>query len=397
MTSDASTTSLDGMGIVYFGNEWFAENRTSSHHMARRLAQHAMLLYVDSPGMRAPTTSGRDLRRIWAKLTQAMRRPTRLQEGLWHCTIPQLPWRSWPLVERLNRWFGAWAVKRAMRHTGMERAVLWFVVPHPSFMLDLVPHDLAIYYCIDDYAAHPGVDARRIEACDTELTRRADHVFVAPPTLLAAKLAVNPSTTFSPHGVDVEFFGLAQAAHTKVPEVAAKLGQPVVGYFGSIAAWTDLELLVWLAEQRPQWNFLLVGHASVDTTALACLSNVTMVGPQPYESLPGWAKAFDVALIPYRLNQQVLNSNPLKLREYLATGKPIVSVATTEVNRFGDLIRVADGPESFLCAIESAMSEDSPQRRDERMASVKEMSWDHRAETSLREAMQALSHRRGST
>jgi glycosyltransferase involved in cell wall biosynthesis len=390
---DAAGANAGNLGIVYFGNEWFAENRTSSHHMARRLAERATLLYVDSPGMRTPTASGRDIRRIWRKLAQALRRPSRVAPDLWHCTVPQLPWRGLPGVDRLNRWFGAWAVRRAMRHAGIERAVLWFVVPHPSFMLDAVPHELAIYYCIDDYAAHPGVDAARIQACDGELTRRADHVFVAPPALVSAKQAVNPATTFSPHGVDVDLFGLTQLASTPVPPLAAALGRPVVGYFGLIAAWTDLELIEWLAQQRAQWSFLLVGHASVDVSALRRLPNVTLAGPQPYESLPGWAKAFDVAIIPYRLNQQVRNANPLKLREYLATGKPLVSVPTPEVDRFGALVRVAEGREAFLAAIEVALSDDTPELRSQRMAAVREMSWEHRATVSFEIALKALARR----
>jgi glycosyltransferase involved in cell wall biosynthesis len=381
------------IGIVYFGNEWFAENRTSSHHMARRLAGCAPLLYVDSPGMRAPSASGRDLRRIWRKLTQALRKPTLVvpNSTLWHCTVPQLPWRRLPGVARLNRWFGAWAVRRAMRHVGIERAILWFVVPHPSFMLDAVAHELAIYYCIDDYAAHPGVDALHIKACDAALTQRADHVFVAPPALVAIKKAVNSATSFSPHGVDVALFAGSQSADTQVPAQAAALPGPVIGYFGLIAAWTDVELIIWLAKSRPMWSFLLVGHASVDVSGLARLENVTLVGPQPYETLPGWAKAFDVAIIPYRMNQQVHNANPLKLREYLATGKPIVSVPTPEVERFGALVRVAQNQQAFLAAIEAALQEDTPKDATERMAAVQNMSWEHRAQASFEIALQALS------
>lgn len=386
---------IESLGIVYFGNEWFAENRTSSHHMAARLAGSAPLLYVDSPGMRAPTTSGRDLSRIWRKLAQAMRKPTLVQPNLWHCTVPQLPWRGMPGVKQLNRWFGAWSVRRAMKHVGIERAVLWFVVPHPSFIIDAVPHELAIYYCIDDYAAHPGVDAAWIAQCDDDLTRRADHVFVAPPALLAGKQQLNPATSFSPHGVDVELFGRAQAADTIVPPAAAALKGPVIGYFGLIAAWTDIELIEWLAEQRPQWNFLLIGHASVSVAGLARLPNVTLAGPQPYPTLPGWAKAFDVAIIPYRLNQQVRNANPLKLREYLATGKPIVSVATPEIDRFATVLRVADGRQQYLEAIEASLQDDTAELRAARMAAVRDMSWEARAKTAFGIALEALA-RRGS-
>jgi glycosyltransferase involved in cell wall biosynthesis len=380
-----STTEAPDFAVVYFGNDWHAGNRTSSHHVAQRLAERLTVLYVDSPGMRAPTATGRDASRLWRKLRQTFQSASRVQQGLWHCTVPQLPWRGLPGVSMLNRWFGAWAVRRAMRRAGIRRAVLWFVVPHPAFMMDVVPHALSVYYCIDDYAAHPGVDPSHIGACDARLTRDADLVFVAPPALLESKRAQNPATRFSPHGVDVALFGRAQDATTVVPPPAAALRErgPVIGYFGLIAAWTDLELIGWLADQRPRWQFLLVGLAQVDVDALARRSNVTLVGPQPYESLPGWAKAFDVAIIPYRLNQQVRNANPLKLREYLATGKPVVSVDTPEIARFGEVVRIAADREAFLAAIEASLAEDSDLQRDGRMAAVAGMSWDHRVAETL--------------
>lgn len=393
MSVDPPDLHGDGLGIVYFGNDWNAENRTSSHHIARRLAGRTTLLYVDSPGMRAPTTSGRDLKRLWRKLGQTFQRARHVDPGLWHCTVPQLPWRRLPGVAALNRWFGAWAVRRAMRAAGIRRAILWFVVPHPAFMIDAVAHDLSVYYCIDDYAAHPGVDVRLIQSCDTKLTREADRVFVAPPALVAAKQALNPTTTFSPHGVDVALFAGAQDERTVVPEAAARLPRPVIGYFGLIAAWTDTEMIEWLALQRPHWTFLLVGHAKVDVDALARLPNVVLAGAQPYESLPGWAKAFDVAIIPYRQNQQVRNANPLKLREYLATGKPVVSVPTPEIDRFAEVVRLAPDREGFLGAIEAALRDDSAAARDARMASVRDMSWDHRVDETLIVVGQALHER----
>jgi glycosyltransferase involved in cell wall biosynthesis len=371
------------MDVVYFGNDWFAENRTSSHHIAKRLAGHVNLLYVDSPGMRPPSGSKRDLTRIFKKLGQALQPARRVEPGLWHCTVPQLPWRNLPGVALLNRWFGAWAVRRAMRTAGMGKPVLWFLVPHPAFMLDAIRHRLAIYYCIDDYAAHPGVDVAHIQQCDLKLTQACAHVFVAPPALVAAKQAINPASTYSPHGVDVELFAKAQAPETVVPPQAASLSRPVIGYFGLIAPWTDVALLAHLARARPQWSFLLVGHASTNVDALRALPNVTMVGPQPYETLPSWAKAFDVAVIPYRLNQQVANANPLKLREYLATGKPVVSVPAPEVERFGDLVRVAREPEAYLAAVEAALQDQHPQRVEARMAAVSTMSWDHRVTQTL--------------
>ena len=388
---------LAGCGIVYFGNGWHSENRTSSHHIATRLARRAPLLYVDSPGMRAPSASGRDFRRSFAKLFAALRKPREVQPGLWHCTVPQLPWRRLPFVDSLNRRFGAWAVRRAMRAVGFARRISWFVVPHPGFLARRLGESLCVYYCIDDYAAHPGVDSALIEQRDRELSATADLLFVAPPALLERKRTMNAAATYAPHGVDVELFARAFDPATELPAGARGLARPVIGYFGSLHEWIDLDLIEWLARARPQWTFLLIGYAAVDVSALAALPNVRLVGAQPYETLPAWAKAFDVALIPYRQTQQVKNANPLKLREYLATGKPVVSARNAEIEKFAHVVAIADTREQFLAACEAALAGDAPGAASDRVAAVADQSWDNRVANVLARVTETLRARNGAT
>ena len=371
---------LGGHGIIYFGNDWQAENRTSSHHVAIRLAQRFPVLYVSSPGMRKPQANGRDLRRLLRKLAAALRRPTRVADNLWHCTVPQLPFRRIPGVDAINRWFGRWAVKRAARMAGIGRRISWFVVPHPGFLAGRLGEELCVYYCIDDYAAHPGVDSELIARRDEDLCRHADIVFVAPPSLVEAKRALNANVVFSPHGVDAALFARAADPGTAIAAAARDLPHPVVGYFGSLHEWIDFDLIEWLARQRPTWSFLLVGHEAVDTGALRQLPNVIMPGAQPYADLPGWAKAFDAAIIPYRLNRQVANANPLKLREYLATGKPVVSVRNPEIEKFANSVHIADNRASFLDALDSAVLDKSAEASARRMAAVADQTWDRRVE-----------------
>ena len=381
---------LRDCGVIYFGNDWQAENRTSSHHVAARLARRMPVLYVDSPGMRAPSASGRDFKRALRKLAAAFRRPREVAPGLWHCTVPQLPFRRIPGVDLLNRWFGRWAVRRARRILPARRLISWFVVPHPGFLAGRLGEALCVYYCIDDYAAHPGVDPALIGERDRALSQHADLLFVAPPALLEAKRALNPDTVYAPHGVDVELFSRAADPATAVAPGAAGLAHPVVGYIGSLHEWIDLELMAWLARARPAWTFLCVGHAATDVSALAALPNVRLAGPQPYAELPHWARAFDVAIIPYRLNRQVANANPLKLREYLATGKPVVSVRNLEIEKFARWVRIADGREAFLAALDEALANDTPAAAAERMAAVADQTWDRRVEEELARVVAAL-------
>jgi hypothetical protein len=208
---------------------------------------------------------------------------------------------------------------------------------------------------------------------------------------------LNPSTVFAPHGVDVDLFAKALDERTEVPAAARDLAHPVVGYFGSLHEWIDFDLIEWLARARPKWTFLLIGHAAADVSRLAALSNVRLVGAQPYASLPAWAKAFDVAIIPYRLNRQVANANPLKLREYLASGKAIVSVRNPEIEKFSRWVRIADDRDTFLTALEDALRNERPELRVERSAAVADQSWDRRVADVLAAVSDALARRQPSS
>lgn len=392
--SDKRREALDGLGVVYFGNDWFAENRTSSHHVSERLSRSMPVLYVDSPGLRPPSGSGRDLKRAVRKVFSALRPPIRINERMWHCTVPQLPFRRVPGVEAFNRLFSQWAVRRAMRHAGIKRRLSWFHVPHPGFLAHKLGEDMCVYYCIDDYAALPGVDEKLIFQRDQELSRAADLLFVAPPALVEPKRQLNASTVYSPHGVDADLFRQAADPATPVAEMAAALPKPVIGYFGLLHEWIDLDLIEWLARERPQWSFLLIGHAATDVSALRALPNVCLAGSQPYKTLPQWAKAFDAAIIPYRLNRFVTNNNPLKLREYLATGKPVVSVRNREISKFENHVTIADDRAGFLAGLDHAIASDSPEAAAARMHSVADLTWDARVDQVLDTVAHALEAKR---
>jgi len=375
--------SLKGLGILYFGNGWHAENRTSSHHIAVQLALRMPVLYMDSPGMRAPSATGRDFRKLIRTFSSTASRPRKIRDNLWHGTVPQLPYRRVPGVEWINHRFGIWAARRAMKRIECRGWISWFVVPHLGLMAGRLGERLCVYYCVDDYAAHPGVDEAVVARLDRYLTRRAGQVFVAPPAILEAKRALNPHTEFSPHGVDASLFGRARDPATRIPEAAVGLPHPVIGFFGLVADWIDVELIAFMARARPAWSFLLVGHVYAATSAFVGCRNVVMVGAQPYESLPNWAKSFDVAIIPYRDTRQVRHANPLKLREYLATGCPVVATPNPEVERFREWVRIARNPQEFLEQVEAALAAEPATAAEARMAAVGSMTWDARVRAVL--------------
>jgi glycosyltransferase involved in cell wall biosynthesis len=369
---------LDSYAIIYFGNDWKAENRTSSHHVAARLAQRVPLVYVDCPGMRAPVLTGRDLRRSLRKILETARGPRQIASQMWHCTLPQIPFRRNRAVTAMNRLLARSLLIRWLRRLRWTRLISWFVVPHPGFLARQLGEDYVVYYCTDDYSLLPGVDRAVIARLDEELTRCADQVFAVSSPLVASKSALNPATAYAPHGVDFELFAAASAPTTQPPPEVSHLPHPIIGYFGVVDGKLDIELLAHLAQARPQWTFLFVGRTTPEAAPLQRFANIFWAGPQPYQSMPRWASVFDVAIMPYLCNPQIYCANPLKLREYLATGKPVVSVPTPEVEAFKDLVRLARTPEEFLTQIECALQSDTSAARQARQAAVAGMSWDAR-------------------
>lgn len=377
--------------FVYFGSDWFAESRTSSHHLARCLSQKFPVLYVESPGFRAPQATRRDFKKMFRKLALTFRGPQRVSERMWHLTLPQIPFHGLRWVRRLNAALGSLLCRSAMLRAGLRAPILWFMTPHVQHLAGSLGERLVVYYCVDDFAAMPNINGRAMAQMDRELTEKADQLFVTARPLLNAKKNVNPTAEYSPHAVDFELFRKAADRSLPVAPGAEGLPHPVVGFFGLLEAWFDVELVAEVAKARPDWTFLLIGRVAVNIDALKSLVNVRVVGPQPYQTLPDWARSFDVAIIPFRRSQLVMSVNPLKLREYLATGKPIVSTWMPEVEAFSEYIGIANDPERFVEQIERALSQRSPDLERARMRAVADISWEARAEQALQQVRRRLS------
>lgn len=381
---------MTDLSFVYFGNDWFAENRTSSHHIARRLAMRFPLLYVECPGLRAPQANSRDALKILRKFAAMLRGPKRIGAQMWHMSVPQIPFRRWPAARWLNRAFAQWKLRSAVERLSLVSPISWFTVPHVGFLAGRLQERMVVYYCIDNYAALPDVDATEVTQMDDTLCRRADLVFASSRALVALKQNRNPRVVYSPHGVDAELFGMAADSAHPVAASARNLSHPLVGFFGVLDDRIDFGLIRFLAVSRPLWSFLLVGRITSSATLLKGLPNVHMPGAVRYETLPDWARAFDVCIMPYRQDAFAANANPLKLREYLATGRPVVSVPMPEADGFGTAVAIRAGQEAFLDAIETELATDSEDKREARMRLVNQHTWDATVERVISVVRQAL-------
>jgi glycosyltransferase involved in cell wall biosynthesis len=369
---------IEGNDIICFSNDWNGDP-LSKKHIATRLARKNRILWVNSIGNRNPAVSPHDLRRALKKLLQCCQGLRRVAGNIWVLAPLVIPFHGSRAARRVNRRLLRWRVEQACRMLGFQQPITWTFVPSSADVAGSLGERLLVYHCVDEFSQFTGTNRGAILEMERRLLTRADAVIVSSAKLYESKRAYNPNTFLVRHGVDLEHFRKACLDTTREPEECRRLRRPIIGFFGLIADWVDLQTIRHIALARAQWSFVLIGKVQTDTSPLRGLPNVHLLGRRDYESLPAYCKAFDVAILPFIVNELTVAANPLKLREYLAAGLPVVATPLPEVETLGGRVRVARSPQEFLTQIEDLLRE----RQGSRLAVSKSMeseSWDQKVE-----------------
>ncbi|MGH9892622.1 MAG: glycosyltransferase family 1 protein, partial [bacterium] len=313
---------LTDRDIIYIaGHDYgLTDSRISTDHIAEQLARHNRILYVESVGLRRPRLDRNDLTRIGRKLTKFIRPPRQVHPRFWVVTPLAIPFHHSPEIRRLNQALLWIQIRWASALLKFSKPILFVFLPHMAGIVGNLRESLSIYYCTDEHAAFPGVEGRGIRRAEEELLRKVTLGFATSPEILKNKKQINPNFYLSSHGVDFDNFARAQDPTLPIPEDIGNLPRPIVGYFGAIDRWVDLELVDYLARSRPRWSFVFIGKQATDTSALSTLSNVHFLGQRPFARLPYYGRAFDAAIIPFRIDDLTISVSPIKLKEYLAMG-----------------------------------------------------------------------------
>jgi hypothetical protein len=246
--------------------------------------------------------------------------------------------------------------------------------------LHLRPRRL-IYDCLDLFPSFfQGPRRWLIEALEDELGRAAWGVVVTSRLLERRWTRRHPRVVRIPNGVELAAFW-PKAEPPPVPPDVACLARPRLGYVGTVGRWLDLPLLVHVARQRPDCSLILLGPLERGFSRPPGPGNLHFLGERTYTQLPAYLAAIDVLLIPFRLMELTHAVNPIKLYEYCATGKPIVSTPLEEVVACEGVCHIGEGPHSFLRALDAALAEvttPDPRRIALRQALAKANTWDHR-------------------
>ncbi|MEE9437251.1 MAG: glycosyltransferase [Candidatus Adiutricales bacterium] len=309
-------------------------------------------------------------------------------------------WVYLPLTSGLDRFvdkfrdFDLRRVSESVNHysqeLGFKNPVLWIYDPMALALVNQLEKRLIVYDCVDDFKYFPAFSdpkkRARMIAAERELVRQANLVLTTAPALYESKKSLNPNTYFTPNAGDPDHFGRAMQNDLPIPKEIAGLRKPLIGFYGALSDYkVDLELLIDLAREKPEYNFILIGQVGVsdrrtDIRELKNQSNVFLLGPRPYQDLPAFVKGFDVLMIPYRINEYTRSCYPIKFHEMLATGKPVVITRLEALSEFHHLVYTAQSREDFINLIEKALSENDPEVIKKRVAAARENTWDKKVE-----------------
>jgi glycosyltransferase involved in cell wall biosynthesis len=369
---------MEGQNVICFAKDW-EEDPTSNNHIMRLLARGNRVLWLNSISTRTPSLRAkRDLAKIGRKLKSALRGPRQVEQGLWVYSPLVLPFPHNRLANALNTVILRIALTLIRWWIGMGRFQLWVFIPTAAKYVGKFGERLLVYYVTDEWSKFAYVDGSRVAADDRELCRKSDIVFASAQSLVRDRLPLNPETHLSRHGVDYELFSSALGDSTAIPADLKSIPGPVLGFYGTIQDWVNFDLLKFLAAAHPEWSIVLIGHPLVDLSPLQQFPNIHVLGRRPHSTLPAYCKGFSVGLIPYVLNERILHVNPIKLREYLSAGLPVVSVALPEVEAYADVCSVARSYAEFERAVADAIAGDSPAARRARSDAMRGETWERR-------------------
>ncbi len=377
---------------------WHSLWRDSQHIMSR-IARQNRVLYFE-PGRNPDRRHLAEMWRNWPNFitprTQTLcenliiiQTPSNLpimRQHLPHSVLQvTTPW-----VARINACILIRQVHRAMKAYDVQAPILWLYSPYQLNLVGKFNEKLACYYNYDEFPDF--LQNRHIKALlrqlDNQLTSRVDVVFATSRSQCERRKAINPNTYFSPNGVDFDLFNRALASDRPLPTDIGALQRPIIGFAGWLGYQIDTALLLQVAKAFPECSLALVGPDELpDGTAreqLQAQPNVFFLGCKHLEELPGYLQAFDVALIPYVLAGHVLSIYPMKLHEYLAAGRAVVTVNLPELQPYSHVVRIAATHDEFIHQTRQALHDNAPRAIEARVAAARENTWDQRVDEIYR-------------
>ena len=372
--------------ICFSAQDWWYHNRAhSDFQLLRRVARERSVLFVNSIGMRmpAPGRSTQVTRRILRKTKSMLRflKQPLIDTPNFHVLTPFiLPFYGSRTMRTLNARLVRAQVRFVARSIGIDPndSVIFVTVPTAADVVRGWPRRALVTNRSDLHSAFEETDQALIRKLELELVESSDVAFYTSHSLMRTEgAAAGDRATFLDHGVDYDSFALATgSSHPDLKDIP----RPIVGFFGGIDDYVvDLALIKKVATELPDCSVVLIGDATCPIDDIVDMPNVHWFGFRPYEEIPAYGAGFDVALMPWLRNEWIEQCNPIKMKEYLAIGLPVVSTDFPEVHFYSDVIAIADNHDHFIKLVRAALDDNAVGTSETRKARAAQTTWDLQA------------------
>ena len=393
---------VTGKSFVCFGGEdWWYHHPHSKNHLMRRFARAGnRVVFVNSISMGLPGLGNKDLLpRVARKLRSYAKLARTTEEGITVVSPAALPFYGSRAARAVNRALLAAQVGGLARARGLSRPVLWVAIPTAAEMIGRLDESLVVYHVSDKYDENSmdhATDPAAIRRLHEHAIDRADLIFYSGRKLLEEAARGRERSHLLEQAVDFEHWKRVGDGSLEVAEEVARIPRPRLGYFGAVEPWLiDQELIKRAAVERPEWQWVFIGNKSRGVE-VEQLPNTHFLPPVRYDELPRYAAGFDVCVLPWETERAFTSyGSAIKVREYLATGKPVVISPLPEYEPMRDVLRIARSREEFFRLVEDALAEDDPEAPLKRQRAVEGGTWDARAEWVSGLVEDALARRAG--
>jgi glycosyltransferase involved in cell wall biosynthesis len=376
---------LRNQSIICFGGEdWWYHHPHSKAHLMRKFARAGnKVIFVNSISMGLPGLAHKDLLpRIKRKLGSYSKLARETADGITVVSPASLPFFGSATARAVNRRLLGTQIKRLARSRGLAKPILWIAIPTAADMIGTLGESAVVYHVSDKYDANTmdhATDPALIRRLHEQAIDAADLIFYSGRKLFTEAERGCERSHLLEQGVDYDHW--RRVAETPIAPEIAHIPRPRIGYFGAIEPWlVDQELIKRASRERPEWHWIFIGNKSRGLE-IEDLPNVHFLPPVPYADLPAYAAGFDVCVLPWETEQSFTSyGSAIKVREYLATGKPVVISPLPEYEPMRDVLRIARTRDDFLRLVEEALHDNDAAAVARRQASVASGTWDARAE-----------------
>jgi glycosyltransferase involved in cell wall biosynthesis len=378
---------LKDQSIICFGGEdWWYHHPHSKNHLMRRFARAGnKVIFVNSISMGLASVKSKDLMpRIARKLKSYAKLARTTAEGITVVSPAVIPFFGSRAATIANRRLLAGQIAGLARRRGLSHPVLWIAIPTAIEVVGRLNESLVIYHVSDKYDANTmdhATDPVFIRALHERAIDAADIIFYSSRKLLAEAARGLDRSHLLEQAVDFDHWSKISKGELSVADEVQKIPRPRLGYFGAIEPWLiDQELIKQASREHPDWHWIFIGNKSRGLE-IEKLPNVHFLPPVPYNDLPNYAAGFDVCVLPWNTEVPFTSyGSAIKVREYLASGKPVVISPLPEYESMSDVLRIGRSPDQFMQLVNDALREEGTEAAQARQNAVREGTWDARAE-----------------